>query len=86
MHEKCTYTSIYGSGTTALIISNEEMDNLMKIVESLEESGLVVKGVSETIKNEGKEQKGGFLQILLRTLADSLLGSALTGKGVIRAG
>ena len=86
MHEKCTYTSIYGSGTTALIISNEEMDNLMKIVKSLEESGLVVKGVSETIKNEGKEQKGGFLQMLLRTLADSLLGSALTGEGVIRAG
>ena len=86
MHEKCTYTSIYGSGNTALIISNEEMDNLMKIVKSLEESGLVVKGVSETIKNEGKEQKGGFLQMLLRTLADSLLGSALTGKGVIRAG
>ena len=86
MHEKCTYTSIYESGTTALIISNEEMDNLMKIVKSLEESGLVVKGVSETIKNEGKEQKGGFLQMLLRTLADSLLGSALTGKGVIRAG
>ena len=86
MHEKWTYTSIYGSGTTALIISNEEMDNLMKIVKSLEESGLVVKGVSETIKNEGKEQKGGFLQMLLRTLADSLLGSALTGKGVIRAG
>ena len=86
MHEKCTYTSIYGSGTTALIISNEEMDNLMKIVKSLEESGLVVKGVSETIKNEGKEQKGRFLQMLLRTLADSLLGSALTGKGVIRAG
>ena len=86
MHEKCTYTSIYGSGTTALIISNEEMDNLMKIVKSHEESGLVVKGVSETIKNEGKEQKGGFLQMLLRTLADSLLGSALTGKGVIRAG
>ena len=86
MHEKCTYTSIYGSGTTALTISYEEMDNLMKIVKSLEESGLVVKGVSETIKNEGKEQKGGFLQMLLRTLADSLLGSALTGKGVIRAG
>ena len=86
MHEKCTYTSIYGSGTTALIISNEEVNNLMKIVKSLEESGLVVKGVSETIKNEGKEQKGGFLQMLLRTLADSLLGSALTGKGVIRAG
>ena len=62
------------------------MDNLMKIVKSLEESRLVVKGVSETIKNERKEQKGGFLQMLLGTLADSLLGSALTGKGVIRAG
>ena len=62
------------------------MDNLMKIVKSLEESGLVVKGVSETIKNERKEQKGEFLQMLLGTLADSLLGSALTGRGVIRAG
>ena len=62
------------------------MENLMKIVKSLEESGLVVKGVSETIKNERKEQKGEFLQMLLGTLADSLLGSALTGKGVIRAG
>ena len=62
------------------------MDNLMKIVKSLEESGLVVKGVSETIKNERKEQKGGFLQMLLGTVADSLLGSALTGRGVIRAG
>ena len=62
------------------------MDNLMKIVKSLEESRLVVKGVSETIKNERKEQKGEFLQMLLGTLADSLLGSALTGRGVIRAG
>ena len=62
------------------------MENLMKIVKSLEESGLVVKGVSETIKNERKEQKGEFLQMLLGTLADSLLGSALTGRGVIRAG
>ena len=62
------------------------MGNLMKIVKSLEESRLVVKGVSETIKNERKEQKGEFLQMLLGTLADSLLGSALTGRGVIRAG
>ena len=86
MHDKCTYTSIYGSGAKELIISNEEMEDLMKIVKQLEESELLVKGVSETIKNERKEQKGGFLPILLGTLADSLLGSALTGKGVIRAG
>ena len=58
----------------------------MKIVKSLEESGLLVKGISETIKNETKEQKGGFVPLLLGTLAASLLGSVLTGKGVIRAG
>ena len=77
---------IYGSRTTALIISNEEMSDIMKIVKSLEESGLLVKGISETIKNETKEQKGGFVPLLLGTLAASLLGSVLTGKGVIRAG
>ena len=49
---------VYGSGTTALIISNEEMEDIMKIVKSLEESGLLIKGISETIKNEAKEQKG----------------------------
>ena len=58
----------------------------MKIVKSLEESGLLVKGISETIKNETKEQKGGFVPLLLGTLAASLLGSVLTGKGVIRGG
>ena len=77
---------IYGSGTTALIISNEEMEDIMKIVKLLEESGLLIKGISETIKNEAKKQKGGFLLMLLRTLAASLLGSELTGRGVIRAG
>ena len=51
----------YGSGTTALTISNEEMENKTKIVKSLEESGLLIKEISETIKNEGKTQKGGFL-------------------------
>ena len=73
------------SRTTALIISNKDMDDIMKIVKSLEESGLLIKGISETIKNEAKEQKGGFLPILLKTLAASTLGNALTGKGVIRA-
>ena len=77
---------IYGSGTTALIISNEEMEDIMKIVKSLEESGLLINGISETIKNEAKEQKGGFLTMLLGALAASMLGSALTRRGVVRAG
>ena len=71
------------SRTTALIISNEEMENIMKIVKSIEESGLLMKGISETIKNEAKEQKGGFLSMLIGTSAISLLGSGLTGKDVI---
>ena len=58
----------------------------MKIVKSLEESGLLIKGVIQTIKNEAKEQKGGFLGMLLGTLGVSLLGNLLTGKGTIRAG
>ena len=77
---------IYESGSTALIISNKEVEDIMKIVKSLEESGLLIKGISETIKNEGKQQKGGFLPMLFGTLAASMLGSALTGKEVIRAG
>ena len=52
--------NIYGSGTLALIISNEQMEDIMKIVKSPEESGLLVKGISETIKNETKKQKGVF--------------------------
>ena len=58
----------------------------MKIVKSLEESGLLIKTVSETIKNEAKEQKRGFLRMLLGTLGASLLGNLVTGKGAIRAG
>ena len=61
------------------------MEYIIKIVKSLEESGLLIKGISETIKNEAKEQKGGFLSMLLETLAASNLGSTLTGRGVIRA-
>ena len=76
---------MYGSGITAIIISNEEMEDIMKIVTSLEESGFLIKGISETIKNEAKEQKGGLHSMLLGTLAASMLQSALTGKGVIRA-
>ena len=72
------------SCTTTLIISNEEMNDIMKNVKSLEESGL--KGVSETIKNEANEQKGGFLSMLLVTLGARLLGNLLTGKDTFRAG
>ena len=55
------------SGFITLIISNEEMNDIMKIVKSLEDSGLLIKDVSETIKNDAKEQKGGFLSMLLGT-------------------
>ena len=79
------HKKIFGSGFTTLIISNEEM-NYMKIVKSLEESGLLIRGISKTIKHEAKEQKGEFLGMLLGTFGDSLLGNLLTGKGTIRAG
>ena len=62
------------------------MENILKIVKSLEDSGIILKGVSETIKNEAEEQKGGFLSMLLGTLGASLLGDMLFGKEVIRAG
>ena len=75
-----------GAGTTTLIILNDEMDDILKIVKSLENSGLLLKGVSETIQHEAKEQRGGFLSMLLGTLGASLLGDTLSGKGVIRAG
>ena len=76
-----------GVGTTTLIISNNEMNDIIKIVKSLEDSGVLLKGVSKTIKHEAKEERGGFLSMLLGTLGASLLGNLLTGgKGVIRAG
>ena len=56
---------IYGSGTTTLIISNEEKNDIMKVVEALEDSDILLKWVSKTIKNKTKEQKGGFLTMLL---------------------
>ena len=75
-----------GSGTTTLIISNEEMNDIMKIVQALQDSGILLKGITETIKNETKGQKGSFLSMLLGTLGASLLGNLLTGKGIVRAG
>ena len=77
---------IHGSGTTTLIISNKEMNDIMKIVQALEDSNILLKGVTKTIKNETKEQKGGFLSMLLGTLGASLLGNLLAGKGIVRAG
>ena len=74
---------ILGSGHNAtFIISTDEMEDILKIVKSLEDSGLLLEGVSETIKNEAKEQKGGFLSMLLGTLGASLLADMLLGKGV----
>ena len=77
---------MHGSGRTTSIISNEEMDDIIKIVQALEDSNILLKGVTKTIKNETKEQKGGFLSMLLGTLGASLLGNLLTGKGIVRAG
>ena len=77
---------MHGSGTITLIISNEEMNHIMKIVQALEDSNTLLKGVTKTIKNETKEQKGGFLSMLLCILGGSSLGNLLTGKGIVRAG
>ena len=76
------HTKILGSGNTTLIISNKDMKDLIKTVKSLEDSGLLLKGVTETVQNEVKEQKDGFLNMLLGILGASLL----TGKGLHRAG
>ena len=77
---------INGSGVK-LIIEQEDMNDIMKIVEALENSSILLKGVTKTIENETKEQRGGFLGMLLGTLGASLLVNLLTGgKGIIRAG
>ena len=76
----------HGSGNTTLIISNEEMNDIMKIVQALEDSNILLKGVTKTIKNEKNKQKGGFLSMLLGTLGASLLGNLLAGKGIVRVG
>ena len=68
---------------TTLIISNDEIHDIIKIVKSLEDSGLLVKGITETVQNEVKEQKRRFLCMLLGTLGASLLGNLSTGRGAI---
>ena len=71
------YKNILGSGNTTLIISNKDMNDLIKIVKSLEDSGLLLKGVTESVQSEVKKQKGGFLSMLLGTLGPNLLGKSL---------
>ena len=81
------YKNILQCGNTTLIIliiSNDEMEHIIKISKSLEDSGLLLKEVSETIQAEAKEQKGRFLSMLLGTLGASLLGNTLAGKGMNR--
>ena len=69
-----------------LILLTDEIEDIIKIVKSLENSGLFLKGVTKTVQNEVKEQKGGFLSMLLGALGASLLGNLLTGRGIYRAG
>ena len=81
------HKKILGSGNnTTLIVSNKDIDDLIKIVKSLEDSGLLLKGITESNENEIKEQKGGFLSMVLGTLGASLLGNLLTGKGANKKG
>ena len=80
------HKKILGSGNTTLIISNKDMEDLIKIVKSLEDSGLLLEGFTESVQSEVEEQKGGFLSTLLGTLGASLLGNLLTGKGVNKKG
>ena len=78
--------TIHGSGVK-LIIEQEDMNDIIKIIEALENSGILLKVVTETIKNETKEQRGGFLSMLLGMLGASLLGNLFTGgKGIVGAG
>ena len=70
---------------TKLIISNDDIQDILKIIKSLEENGLLLEGITETAKNEIKEQHGGFLWNLLSILGSSVLSRMLSGKGVIRA-
>ena len=76
----------HGSGTTALSIWNEKMNGIITIVQDLEDSNILLKGVTKTIKNETKEQNGGFFSMSLGTLGAILLRNLLSRKGIVRAG
>ena len=79
---RCHSTCSASYNTKILIISKDEMNDTIKIVKSLEDSDLLLKGVTETVQNEVTEQKRGFLTMLLGTLGATLLGNILTGQGV----
>ena len=83
IHEKLLASGHNNNNTP--IISNNEIEDIIKIVKSLEDSGLLLKGVTETVQNEVKEQIGGFLSMLLGILGASVLGNLLTGKGISKA-
>ena len=80
------HKKMFGSGNTTLIISNGEMNDIMKIIKSVKESGLLISSVSETVKNEAKEKKSGFLSMVLGTLGAGLLGNLLIAKDTNRVG
>ena len=81
------HKKILGSGNnTALIISNKDIDDHIKMVTLLKDFGLLLKGVTASVQNEVKEQKGGSLSMLLGALGASLLGNLLTGKGAFNTG
>ena len=70
------------SNTITLTIQNDDMDDIMQIIQALEDSGILLKGVTRSVATQTKEKKGGFLSMLLGTLGASLLGNLLSGKGV----
>ena len=81
---------IFGSGnnnasSTTLIILNNKIEDIIKVVRSFEDSGLLLKGVTEIVQNEIKEEKRGFLSMLLGTLGANLLGNILSGRGINKA-
>ena len=78
--------NIFRSGSTTLITSNDEIEKVIEIVKSLDDSGLSLKGPSETIQNVANVQKGGFLRMLLGTRGDNVLGNMLAGKRIAREG
>ena len=77
---------MYGPGMTTLIISNNDLNDLIKIATALEKHDILLKRTSKTIKNNTKKQEGGFLSMLLETLGASLFGNLLTGKVLYRTG
>ena len=85
IHKKVLGSGHNDRSSTTLIIANSEMDDIIKIVKSLEDSGLLLK-VSKTVQNKARDQKGGFLSMLLGVLGASLLGNILPGRGINRAG